>query len=129
LLPPLPPPLHGGCRFRRRCGLPYNTKQNTTLLIQKNIRISKDKKKQQQQPNGKDADKKVRHVEKVSSALFFRHNTQLGPPYQVLVDTNFINFSIKNKVRCACSSGGGGSVLCSSVVCGWRVAAGGHRLA
>ncbi|KAG2453825.1 hypothetical protein CHLRE_16g679450v5 [Chlamydomonas reinhardtii] len=40
----------------------------------------------------------VRHVEKVSSALFFRYNTQLGPPYQVLVDTNFINFSIKNKI-------------------------------
>jgi hypothetical protein len=36
--------------------------------------------------------------EKVSSALFFKYNTQLGPPYQVLVDTNFINFSIKNKV-------------------------------
>jgi U3 small nucleolar RNA-associated protein 24 len=35
----------------------------------------------------------------VSSALFFKYNTQLGPPYQVLVDTNFINFSIKNKVR------------------------------
>jgi U3 small nucleolar RNA-associated protein 24 len=37
--------------------------------------------------------------EKVSSAMFFKYNTQLGPPYQVLVDTNFINFSIKNKVR------------------------------
>lgn len=36
--------------------------------------------------------------EKVSSALFFKYNTQLGPPYRVLVDTNFINFSIKNKV-------------------------------
>jgi rRNA-processing protein FCF1 len=31
--------------------------------------------------------------------MFFKYNTQLGPPYQVLVDTNFINFSIKNKVR------------------------------
>jgi hypothetical protein len=40
----------------------------------------------------------VRHVDKTPSALFFRHNSQLGPPYQVLVDTNFINFSIKNKV-------------------------------
>lgn len=39
------------------------------------------------------------HREKVSSALFFRYNTQLGPPYQVLIDTNFINFSIRNKVR------------------------------
>lgn len=33
-----------------------------------------------------------------SSALFFKHNTALGPPYQVIVDTNFINFSIQNKV-------------------------------
>jgi U3 small nucleolar RNA-associated protein 24 len=37
--------------------------------------------------------------QKVSTALFFKWNSQLGPPYQVLVDTNFINFSIKNKVR------------------------------
>lgn len=36
--------------------------------------------------------------EKVSTALFFQYNSQLGPPYQVLVDTNFINFAIKNKV-------------------------------
>merc|ERR1712066_179088 len=33
-----------------------------------------------------------------SSALFFRYNTQLGPPYHVLVDTNFVNFSIRNKL-------------------------------
>ena len=37
--------------------------------------------------------------DKVSTALFFQYNAQLGPPYQVLVDTNFINFAIKNKVR------------------------------
>jgi hypothetical protein len=36
--------------------------------------------------------------EKTSAALFFKYNSQLGPPYQVIVDTNFINFSIKNKV-------------------------------
>lgn len=35
----------------------------------------------------------------VSAALFFKYNTALGPPYRVLVDTNFINFSIQNKVR------------------------------
>ena len=39
--------------------------------------------------------------EKVSTALYFKYNTQLGPPYQVLVDTNFINFAIKNKVPCS----------------------------
>jgi len=33
-----------------------------------------------------------------SSALFFQYNTQLGPPFHILVDTNFINFSIKNKL-------------------------------
>ncbi|XP_028754721.1 rRNA-processing protein FCF1 homolog [Neltuma alba] len=32
------------------------------------------------------------------SSLFFAHNTELGPPYCVLVDTNFINFSIQNKL-------------------------------
>jgi U3 small nucleolar RNA-associated protein 24 len=32
------------------------------------------------------------------SGMFFSHNTQLGPPYHVLVDTNFINFSIQNKL-------------------------------
>ena len=36
--------------------------------------------------------------DKTPSALYFKYNTQLGPPYQVLVDTNFINFSIRNKV-------------------------------
>ena len=34
----------------------------------------------------------------VPSALFFTYNDQLGPPYHVIVDTNFINFSIKNKL-------------------------------
>ncbi|CAJ0757477.1 8826_t:CDS:2 [Entrophospora sp. SA101] len=35
----------------------------------------------------------------VASSLFFRHNTALGPPYHILVDTNFINFSIQNKLE------------------------------
>ncbi|BDA49749.1 rRNA-processing protein FCF1 homolog [Coccomyxa sp. Obi] len=46
----------------------------------------------------KDSEKAVRHVDKTPTALFFKYNTQLGPPYQVLLDTNFINFSIKNKI-------------------------------
>ena len=33
-----------------------------------------------------------------SSALFFKYNEQLGPPYHVLLDTNFVNFAIKNKL-------------------------------
>ena len=34
----------------------------------------------------------------VSSALFFAYNSQLGPPFHIIVDTNFINFSIQNKL-------------------------------
>jgi len=41
---------------------------------------------------------KVRHVQQVASSMFFRHNTALVPPYDVLVDTNFINFSVQNKL-------------------------------
>lgn len=41
---------------------------------------------------------KVHEAPQTSSALFFRYNTQLGPPYHVLLDTNFINFSIKGKL-------------------------------
>ncbi|KAD7117022.1 hypothetical protein E3N88_04290 [Mikania micrantha] len=51
-------------------------------------------------PNKKDLTKEnlPRNVPYVSSALFFTYNTALGPPYRVLVDTNFINFSIQNKL-------------------------------
>ena len=40
-----------------------------------------------------------RHIPQVPTALFFKYNTQLGPPYHILIDTNFINFSIKNKLE------------------------------
>ena len=39
--------------------------------------------------------KKVRNVVQVPTAMFFKHNTQLGPPYRIIVDTNFINFSVR----------------------------------
>eukprot|EP00049_Salpingoeca_infusionum_P025073 m.17941 g.17941 ORF g.17941 m.17941 type:complete len:202 (+) comp7619_c0_seq1:147-752(+) len=40
----------------------------------------------------------VRHMEQASSAMYFKYNTQLGPPYHILLDTNFINFAIQNKL-------------------------------
>ena len=30
--------------------------------------------------------------------MFFKYNTALGPPYRILIDTNFLNFSIQNKL-------------------------------
>ncbi|OBS81564.1 hypothetical protein A6R68_20297, partial [Neotoma lepida] len=41
---------------------------------------------------------KEREVPQHPSCLFFQYNTQLGPPYHILIDTNFINFSIKAKL-------------------------------
>lgn len=43
-------------------------------------------------------EKKVNKVEKAPSHLFFKYNPSLGPPFRVLVDTNFFNFSIQNKL-------------------------------
>jgi len=54
----------------------------------------KPKKGKKEDPN---EFKTTEHVQS-SSALFFQYNTQLGPPFHILVDTNFINFSIKNKM-------------------------------
>jgi U3 small nucleolar RNA-associated protein 24 len=40
-----------------------------------------------------------RNVAAVPSTMFFKYNTALGPPYHILLDTNFINFAIKNKLE------------------------------
>ncbi|CED84263.1 Predicted nucleic-acid-binding protein, contains PIN domain [Phaffia rhodozyma] len=45
----------------------------------------------------KEAEKKV--VTQAPSSLFLSHNPSLGPPYRVLVDTNFINHSLQNKLE------------------------------
>ncbi|KAI3382364.1 hypothetical protein SNEBB_006717 [Seison nebaliae] len=67
-------------------------------------RISKDKrvesvnnKKNKKLGEKSDEIKKI-VIEEKGNALFFNYNTQLGPPYHVIVDTNFINISIKNKL-------------------------------
>jgi U3 small nucleolar RNA-associated protein 24 len=46
----------------------------------------------------KNEDSLVRAIPQVSSAMIFAYNTNLKPPYQVLIDTNFLNFSIQNKL-------------------------------
>ncbi|KAL8480613.1 hypothetical protein ACS0TY_027236 [Phlomoides rotata] len=65
--------------------------------------IKHKKKEEVLNPNKKDLSKEklLKNVPQISSAVYFKHNTALGPPYQVLVDTNFINFSIQNKVSAA----------------------------
>lgn len=56
-------------------------------------------KKNQDKPKGSEEDKElVRSVPQVSSALFFQFNQSIKPPYQVIIDTNFFNFSIQKKI-------------------------------
>ncbi|KAL2926205.1 rRNA-processing protein FCF1-like protein, partial [Bienertia sinuspersici] len=58
----------------------------------------------QQVLNPKKKDHEVENIPRcllrpyVSTALFFKYNTALGPPPRVLVDTNSINFPIQNKL-------------------------------
>ncbi|CCA72757.1 related to FCF1-Essential nucleolar protein that is a component of the SSU (small subunit) processome involved in the pre-rRNA processing steps of 40S ribosomal subunit biogenesis [Serendipita indica DSM 11827] len=68
------------------------------LLSPKDARLKENKVKQAAK-EAEAKEKAVRRVTQVSSALFLSHNTSLGPPYRVLVDTNFINFSLQNKLE------------------------------
>ena len=67
------------------------------LISPKDARIKENQKKKELEEKKK-SENAIRHVEQSSSALFFQYNNQLGPPYHVLIDTNFINFSIQNKM-------------------------------
>ena len=79
-------------------------KQTRKFAVRKKMLSSKDKRipsnaeKAKQTQLVKKEESKPRHVDQGISSLFFQYNTQLGPPYHVLVDTNFINFSIRNKM-------------------------------
>uniref|UniRef100_A0AAQ4S003 rRNA-processing protein FCF1 homolog n=1 Tax=Gasterosteus aculeatus aculeatus TaxID=481459 RepID=A0AAQ4S003_GASAC len=69
------------------------------MISLKDNRIKeKDRAKAKEKKKKDPAALKEREVTKYPSCLFFQYNTQLGPPYHVLVDTNFINFSIKAKL-------------------------------
>eukprot|EP00906_Rhabdomonas_costata_P032945 RCo046391 len=41
--------------------------------------------------------KLIRH-QKIESSMYLKYNMALGPPYRVLVDTNFLNFSVQAKL-------------------------------
>ena len=68
------------------------------MLNPNDLRLKKNQEKQKAKEEKRRKEQAPRHVEQTPSALFFKYNEQLGPPYHVIVDTNFINFSIKNKL-------------------------------
>ena len=69
-------------------------------LVKRTLNTKKDQrlKKNQENIKTKEDPELTRNIPQVSSALFFQYNQAIKPPYQVLIDTNFINFSIQKKV-------------------------------
>ena len=68
----------------RRMMSPNDTRVRKNMDEAKAKKLAKKKK-----------DEEPRQIEQANASLFFRYNEQIGPPYHVLVDTNFINFSIR----------------------------------
>ena len=78
------------------------------ILSTKDNRIVENQKKREKEAKERQ-EALVRHVEQIPSSMFFkyvsilflfitRYNTALGPPFRILIDTNFINFSLQNKL-------------------------------
>lgn len=65
------------------------------IISPKDTRVRANAEKAKQKLEEKKKKEAPKHIEQANSSLFFQYNTQLGPPYHVLVDTNFINFSIR----------------------------------
>eukprot|EP00540_Astrosyne_radiata_P005980 CAMPEP_0116855030 /NCGR_PEP_ID=MMETSP0418-20121206/19004_1 /TAXON_ID=1158023 /ORGANISM="Astrosyne radiata, Strain 13vi08-1A" /LENGTH=86 /DNA_ID=CAMNT_0004488023 /DNA_START=15 /DNA_END=275 /DNA_ORIENTATION=- len=65
------------------------------VISPKDTRVASNLAKKKKEAEEKKKSEEPRQVEQAVSALFFEYNTQLGPPYHILVDTNFINFSIR----------------------------------
>ncbi|KUF98193.1 rRNA-processing protein FCF1 [Phytophthora nicotianae] len=66
---------------------PRDTRINS---VRKAVAKVEEKKRKEAEP---------KQIDQIPSNMFFKYNSALGPPYNVLVDTNFINFSIKNKLE------------------------------
>ncbi|KAL3461981.1 Fcf1-domain-containing protein [Aspergillus heterothallicus] len=55
-------------------------------------------KKAPEKPKPKAGDEVTRHVQAAPTNMFFAANTALGPPYRILVDTNFVSHAIRAKL-------------------------------
>ncbi|XP_029454291.1 rRNA-processing protein FCF1 homolog [Rhinatrema bivittatum] len=83
-------------------GKQKKTKKYATMKRMISLRDQRIKEKERIKTNQKKEKDpstiKEREIPQYPSCLFFQYNTNLGPPYYILVDTNFINFSIKAKL-------------------------------
>ncbi|KAI5812219.1 FCF1 small subunit [Pyronema omphalodes] len=69
------------------------------MIGSRDSRLKANAEKAAEENKKKDADELVREIPQVASSLFFQYNEALRPPYSILVDTNFINFSIQKKLE------------------------------
>jgi len=68
------------------------------MISTKDTRLKENQEKHKKQLAEQKKKQEPKQVEQAISSMFFQYNTQLGPPYHILIDTNFINFSIRNKL-------------------------------
>jgi hypothetical protein len=76
----------------------FATKQQVKRAIsQRDNRVKQplNAKKEEKKPQGEEL---TRHIPVAPSNMFFAANTALGPPYTVLVDTNFVSHTIRAKL-------------------------------
>ncbi|OLL27174.1 rRNA-processing protein FCF1 [Neolecta irregularis DAH-3] len=79
-------------------------KTTRAISVKRMINPRDQRLKKNQKPPKTDKEKAkeaglVREIPQISSSLFFQFNQSLTPPYSVIVDTNFINQSIQNKLE------------------------------
>jgi len=69
------------------------------LLNPKDNRIAHQADVKQEEKKKAEKEAQLHRVTPTPSSMFFSYNQALGPPFRILVDTNFINFSIQNKLE------------------------------
>ncbi|WPH03632.1 rrna-processing protein fcf1 like protein [Acrodontium crateriforme] len=70
------------------------------VIGQRDARLKKNIMKRDDETEKKKAkgDDLIREIPQAPSSMFFQHNEALQPPYQVLVDTNFLSHTVHNKL-------------------------------
>ncbi|KAL9096208.1 MAG: hypothetical protein Q9165_001731 [Trypethelium subeluteriae] len=73
--------------------------QMKRMISQRDARLKKNQVKGEEQAQKKQkGDDVVREIPQQPSALFFQYNTNLTPPYSILVDTNFLSHTVQHKL-------------------------------
>ncbi|GAA5855648.1 hypothetical protein JCM3766R1_005936 [Sporobolomyces carnicolor] len=67
------------------------------IINPNDMRIKQNQEKADAKQSAEKA-KEVNRVDAMPTSLFFAHNEALVPPYRVIVDTNFINLSLENRI-------------------------------